>query len=291
MEYFLLLNHAKRSSAKRNSRISCRSLLPVPDLHKNQSLGRRRHTGLGADPRFQYLFYFFRLVKAPPHPDQGAGDDADHIVEKAVAADADDDLLCLRLPVREVSFRAGTLLHLQAVDAPHRVLCVGADTAETGKIVLSHEISCALPHLLHIQGHVHKGAGALFHGIGRPGIVNVVLVGLGDIVLVSGMPGEGHFLGLYDHNVLRQLLVQSQCHPLRRNSALRVKDRHISQGVDAGVSTAGANDPDVLLCEGTEFFIEDLLYRDPVWLDLPAAVVCAIVGHCQLYPSQVSFPL
>ena len=146
------------------------------------------------------------LIKACPDSQQRAHYYPHHVVEKAVAADADDDLLCLRLPVGEVSFRAGTLLHLQAVDSPHRVLCVGADTAEAGKIVLAHEISRTLPHLLHIQGHVHKGAGALFHGIGRPGIVNVIHVGLGDSVLVSGMPGEGHFLGLYDHNVLRQLL-------------------------------------------------------------------------------------
>ena len=112
-------------------------------------------------------------------------------------------------------------------------------------------------------------------------IVNMILIRLDYHISVPRMPAGRDFVGPHNNDVLRKPLIQRIRHPLRRNGRRRVKYRHITERVNPRIRPAGADNMDILPCQLRQHTVQHLLNRDPVRLDLPAAVIRTVIGNNQ----------
>ena len=104
---------------------------------------------------------------------------------------------------------------------------------------------------------------------------------------------QGYFFGFLDPDIFRQPLIQCKRKLFSRHTHICIENRHISQGMDSCICSAGPHDRGLLSCKIFQAVFQDLLNGDPVWLYLPAAVIGPVIGYSQsdsLHSPNAPFP-
>ena len=93
--------------------------------------------------------------------------------------------------------------------------------------------------------------------------------------------------GFLNTDICRQTGIHGKRDPIRRHPCAGIERSHISQGMDSRVRPAGSGDTDFLTQQVRKMFFQHFLYAEAVRLNLPAAVIGAVIGHHDLYTLHI----
>ena len=248
--------------------------------------GHRRSRG-GSVLRRQHCPDVLRRASSVSDDEERADDDADHVVEEAVAANADDELCAFLEDVHAVDFADGVAAVLE--DLAVRVY-------EAREVMDADELPGGGPHALEVE---------------RVGVVIRIEAGqrvrdaaIIDAVFVALFVGHearveihADLVCLHHADVRGQVAVDGLREVRRRDRAFGVEAGNVPKRMDTAVGAARAHDRDgisFLRQELSERALERALNRRHRafrmrccrLLDLPATVVRAVICDCELDSSH-----
>ena len=246
-----------------------------------------RRSGGGSVLRRQHCPDILRRASSVSDDEERADDDADHVVEEAVAADADDELCSL-------------LEDVYAVDFTDRVAAVLKDLAvrvhEAREVMDADELPGGGPHALEVERVsvvVRIEAG---QRVRDTAIINAVFVAL-FVRNEARVEVLADLVRLHHADVRGQVAVDGLREVRRRDRTFRVEAGDIAERMDAAVGAARAHDRN-----GISFLRQELPERALELaldcrhrafrmrccrlLDLPAPIVRAVICDCELDSSH-----
>ena len=150
-------------------------------------------------------------------------------------------------------------------------------------IMLSDQVLSGFPHLFHIKRGIGIVRVPLFPGRRKRRVVYHIVIGL-DRITESWMEIQRHFPRILHTDLFRQPDIEGVRELLRRNAALRVKHREITQRVHPGVCPARSADLSLHACQFRERSVQFSLYgRDSAFLCLKSRITGAVIGHREKY--------
>ena len=216
--------------------------------------------------------------------DEGARDDADHVVQEPVGFDLDgDEPLRIGLGVaagHALEYRAGTgAEHFQFMDgAGTGDLIVRPVRFEAAEVVMTEEAVGPGLHGRNIEVPADAPTEPAEDEVFDEAVVDQKAVALGERGIGGVEPGRD-FRDLADDHVVGQAELERGPPAIDRDLALGFEAGHLSVGVDSRVGAASAEQPGRLAGEVANGLFENPLDRAATRLDLPAGEVGAIVGQ------------
>ncbi|MPN09489.1 hypothetical protein SDC9_156779 [bioreactor metagenome] len=105
--------------------------------------------------------------------------------------------------------------------------------------------------------------------------VGFVLCGKARVKLLRRFFGKEHA------NITREAHIHGDGELIGGHAGFRIEVRNLRAGVYTAVRSSGTVDANLLACDRKQRFVELLLNGNTVFLQLPADVVCAVVGNDQ----------
>lgn len=253
-------------------------------MHQKQPLGGAGVAGELAVLGKEDAFDIVGGPVAATDVDEGARDDADHVVQEPVGFDLDgDEPLRVALGVdagHPLQHRAGTgAKDFEFVDgAGARDLVVGPVRFEAAEVVMAEQAVGPGLHRLDIEGPTDSPAEPAEDEVLDQTVVNQVAITLGERGISGVEPGRnlGHLA--HDH-VIGQPELERVTPAINRDLALGFEVGHLPVRVDTGVGPPGAKQPGGLAGEVADGLLHDPMDSTATVLDLPASEVGAVVGE------------
>ena len=152
--------------------------------------------------------------------------------------------------------------------------------------MLADKIGCRSLHFLHIQRIMIKKGIETLRRIREFPVKDPVLIRFHRIGK-AWMKFHRNLCGFLNTDICRQTGIHGKRDPIRRHPCAGIERSHISQGMDSRVRPAGSGDTDFLTQQVRKMFFQHFLYAEAVRLNLPAAVIGAVIGHHDLYTLHI----
>jgi len=228
-----------------------------------QAVGRGGDAGQGALLDVQQFPCPVDRLLAGPDRDQGAGDIADHVVQKRIRGDVHDHPVALAV-------------HLDEMHLPKRALGLAALGAERGKIVVADQVLRGLMHKVCVQRRMAPGR--LRRGqrrFDRP-VQDDVAVEARDRAVARVKVADRRF-GPEDAHAVGQVGVAAHDPGIRFPFGGRIEMHDLFDRMHAGVGPACTNHGDRFIRDFRQRLLQRGLYTAPFGLELPAAKAAAVV--------------
>ena len=248
---------------------------------------RHRRTRGSSVLRRQHCPDVLRCASSVSDDEEGADDDADHVVEETVPADADDELCALLEDINAVDFADGVAAVLE--DLAVRV-------HEAREVMNADELPGGGPHALEV-----KRVGVVIRieagqRVRDAAIINAVFVAL-FVRHKARVEIHADLVCLHHADIRGQVTVDGLREVRRRDHAFGIEAGDVAERMDAAVGAARTHDRDgisFLRQELTKRALELALdCRDTAFrmrccrlLDLPAPIVRAVICDCELDSSH-----
>ncbi len=198
-----------------------------------------------------------------PSVNQGSRDYPDHIAEKGVAPNVDEDLVALPS-------------EFDAVDAPQGRSSPAPGRAKGSKVMLTNEHLGGAAHGTQVQFLRAMPSEGAPHRGGRRAVENRIAVVFPDGVEARVEITSDLFYGAH-RNGVRNTGVDAPPKPKGRDTLLCLEDGDLPYCVYARVSARGSQDLRILLGDGRYGLFQVLLNRGAIVLTLPATQLGTLV--------------